>query len=147
MPANPQIQKSIKFTLQAASEGSPDDFSADCIDLAVVPDVPDDVTVTTLDDVTHSDVGPIAWAIEATVILDWDSTRPGLARYLFDHSGEAAAFVHNAYDPTQAESSLEPEMTGTCRLVPIQYGGEGHAFAQATVRLPITGTPTLDETT
>jgi hypothetical protein len=31
--------------------------------------------------------------------------------------------------------------------VPIQYGGEGHAFAQATVRLPITGTPTLDETT
>jgi hypothetical protein len=80
-------------------------------------------------------------------VLDWDGARPGLARFLFENAGDDATFVMNAYSATADESELEPEMTGTCKLVPIPYGGTGNAFATATVRLPITGTPTLDETT
>jgi hypothetical protein len=146
MPANPQIPKIVKLTLQAEGEGSADDFSADVIDAAVVPAEPDEQTVTTLDGVTHSDVGPILWALELQCVQDWDSARPGLAWYLFEHSGSSASFVYNAYSASAAESATEPEMTGTCRLVPIPYGGEGNVWSTATVRLPITGTPALDVT-
>lgn len=146
MAAEPQILKIIKLTLQAEGEVSAEDFSADCIDAEVVPAPPDEQSVTTLDGVTHRDIGPVEWALELTVVKDWDSDRPGLAAYLFEHSGEAAAFVFNAYSPTNPESAAEPEMTGTCTLVPVGYGGTGNEFATATVSLPITGTPSRDET-
>jgi hypothetical protein len=140
MPASPQILKTIKLTIGG------EDFSPDVIDAAVVPAAPDEQAVTTLDGVTHKDVGPVGWALELTCVLDWDSTRPGLAAYLFENSGSQAAFVMNAYDPTAPESATEPEMSGTVTLVPIPYGGTGNEFAQATVSLPIDGTPTRDET-
>lgn len=145
MPAAPQIAKVIRFSLQA-SGGSAEDFAPDVIDAAVVPAQPDEQSVTTLDGITHRDVGAIEYALELQCVQDWDGDRPGLARYLFDHAGEELAFRLNVYSPSAAPSEAEPEMLGTCRAVPIPYGGEGNAFATATVSLPITGALTLDET-
>lgn len=145
MPAAPQLQKVIKLTLTAAG-GSPEDFSADVIDAAIVPAQPDEQTVTTLDGVTHRDTGPVEWALELNCVIDWDSERPGLAWFLWTHSADALAFVHNAYSASGAGSDAEPQLTGTCVAVPIPYGGTGNAFATATVSLPITGAITLDET-
>ena len=138
MPATPQILKNIIFTLGA----SPDDFEEDVISIAVVPAPGAEQKVITLDGTVHQDVEAEAWAIEGECVIDWDSTRPGLAYYLNANKGTTVAFV--VKDDTSANSTTKPAMTGTCKLVPISYGGAGNTFATATFRLPIIGSPTLD---
>ena len=136
MPATPQILKTIIFTLAS------DDFEEDVISIAVVPTPGAEQKVITLDGVVHQDVEAEAWAIEGECVIDWDSARPGLAHYLNANKGTSVAFV--VKDDTSANSAGKPSLTGTCKLVPISYGGAGNAYATATFRLPIVGSPTVD---
>jgi len=94
--------------------------------------------------VVHQDVEPESWAIRVRAVLDWDSTRPGLAYYLNANKGTEVAFV--VKDTTAANSTGKPAMTGTCKLVPLPYGGTGNTFAEAEVLLPIVGSPVVDST-
>lgn len=138
MPAIPQILKVITLTL-----GS-DDFEEDVINAAIVPAAGAIRKVTTLDGTVHQDTEPEAWALELTCVIDWDSTRPGLAHYLFANKGDQVAFVF--HDKSAAVSTSSPSLTGTCVLVPLPYGGTGNDFATATVQLPIIGDPVPDST-
>ena len=141
MPANPQISKIIHLTIDS------DDHSLDVIDAAVVPVVPAPTTVTTLDGVTHTDTPTESWVLRLKLVLDWSSTRPGLAYKLKDQKGESVPFVLNVHQGgTETGSAAEPPISGTVTLVPVAYGGPGNAFATADVDLPITGEPTLDIT-
>lgn len=135
----PQIPKIVTLSLGGT------DFSQDVIDAEIVPTPGDVLKVTTLDGVVHQDVGTESWALRLNCILDWDSVRPGLANYLFANKGTSVAFIYNAHG-TGAESATQPKMTGTCRLVPLPYGGDGNVYAEAEVLLPITGAPTRDAT-
>jgi len=136
--AVPQILKNIIFTLGAV----PDDFEEDVISIAVVPTPGAEQKVITLDGTVHQDVEPEGWAIEGECVIDWDSTRPGLAHYLFANKGTTVAFV--VKDTTAAASTSKPSLTGTCKLVPVQYGGAGNTYATGTFRLPIIGDPVVD---
>ena len=141
MPANPQLPKIIHLTIDG------DDHSLDVIDAAVVPIVPAPTTVTTLDGVTHTDTPTESWALRLKLVLDYSSTRPGLAYRLKDQKGESVAFVLNVHlGGTATGSTTEPPVSGTCVLVPVPYGGPGNAFSTADVDLPIVGEPVLDIT-
>jgi hypothetical protein len=137
----PQIPKIVTFTLGS----TPVDFSPDVTSVRVVPEPGDVQKVVTLDGVTHQDTQPAAWALELTMVLDWSSSRPGLAYYLFLHKDESVPFAFNAYTtPLGSGSASQPPVSGTCTLVPVAYGGEANVYAEATVSLPITGTPVFD---
>lgn len=137
-PSNPQLLKVITFTL-----GS-DDYSMDVLDVEVVPEPGDIQTVRTLDGVSHSDAEGETWGLRIRAVIDWDTTRPGLAYYLFNNRGDKVSFEFRK--DTEAISTANPSVTGTVTLVPISYGGNGNEYAEAEVVLPIDGTPTLDTT-
>lgn len=138
MPAVPQILKTVVFTIDS------EDFAPDIVSgrLAHVPGAIQ--TVRTLDGVKHQDAEGGTWQLELTAVIDWDSVRPGLARFLFDHDGDTLAFTFK--DDTSANSAGKPLMTGDLVCVPIAYGGEGNTFATVEVVLPVDGTPVPDST-
>lgn len=141
MPSDPIIPKVITFTLEAAA-GGPEDFAMDVLDAACVPSPGRVQTVRTLDGVTHQDAEGETWSLDLRTIQDWDTTRPGLASFLFTHKGEALDFVLQVYDA--AVSTATPAMTGSCTAVPIPYGGPGNTFVEASVSMPMDGAPTVD---
>lgn len=142
MPSDPQLLKNITFVLDPS--GDNEDFSLDVMDVELVPTAGDVQTVRTLDGVTHSDTEGETWGLRLRAVIDWDSTRPGLAWYLFANRDEKVAFRFRHNDA--AISTSNPEAQGTVTLVPISYGGNGNEFAEAEVVLPLDGDPTFDTT-
>ena len=137
--AVPQIPKVVVFKLGTTS------FKEDAVGIQVVNEAGDVQSILTLDGVTHQDASSSTWFLEVEAVLDWDTTRPGLAYYLFNNEGDTVAFEF-AWDAGHAVSTTNPELTGSCVLVPLPYGGTGNEFATATVRLPITGALVVDTT-
>lgn len=138
MPSEPQLLKVVTFTLDGT------DFSDDALDIEVVPTPGDIQSVRTLDGVSHSDAEAETWGLRIRAVIDWDTTRPGLAYYLFNNKGDQVAFRFRK--DTAAISTANPEVQGTVTLVPISYGGVGNEYAEAEVVLPIDGEITLDTT-
>lgn len=138
MASTPQLLKTVIFTLGAT------DFSDDILDAEVVPTPGDVLSVRTLDGVTHQDIAAESWALRIRAVIDWDSTRPGLAYYLYTNKGTLVACVFN--DTTTPSSTTKPGILGNVRLVPLPYGGVGNEYAEGEVLLPFDGTPTLDTT-
>ncbi len=138
MPSTPQLLKEITFTLDG------DDYSMDVLDCEVVPTPGDVQSVRTLDGVSHSDAEAETWGLRLRAIIDWDTTRPGLAYYLWSNKGDKVAFRFRK--DTSAISTTNPEIQGTVTLVPISYGGNGNEYAEAEVVLPIDGEITIDTT-
>ena len=66
MVAAPQILKVITFSLGGT------DFSDDVLDVEMVPTPGDVTSVTTLDGVTHQDVGAPTFGIRIRMVVDWD---------------------------------------------------------------------------
>jgi hypothetical protein len=106
MASAPQLLKTITFTLGAT------DFSDDVIDVEVVSEAGDVLSVRTLDGVTHQDIAAESWSLRIRAIIDWDTVRPGLAYYLFNNKGDSAAFVFA--DTTAAASTTKPHITAPC---------------------------------
>jgi hypothetical protein len=143
MAADPMLLKVISLTLQVGA-GDVEEFNTDCLDAMVVPTPGPIQTVKTLDGITHQDAESESWSLQLRTIIDWDTSRPGLASYLFTNKGLTAAFVFKGYNETIGATA--PAMTGTVTLVPIQYGGAGNTFGEATVLLPLDGLPVVDIT-
>ena len=99
MASAPQLLKTIFFTLGAT------DFSDDVIDVEVVSEAGDVLSVRTLDGVTHQDIAAESWSLRLRAIIDWDTTRPGLAYHLFNAKGTSEAFVFG--DTTAAPQHLQ----------------------------------------
>jgi hypothetical protein len=143
MASVPQIPKIIHFTLGA----SPTDFSDDVTAVRVVSEPGAVQSILTLDGVTHKDAEPASYSLELTCVQDWDSTRPGLAYYLWNNKDTKVAFAVNVHPSGTATGDADmPPFSGTVTLVPISYGGEANVYATTTVTLPIDGTPVLDIT-
>lgn len=138
MAAVPQILKVVTFTLDST------DFSMDAIDIEMVVTAGDVTSVTTLDGITHQDVAANTYGIRVRMVVDWDTTRPGLAYYLWDNQGDEVAMRFRK--DTAAISTTNPEIQANVKLVPVGYGGNGNEFAEQEVVLPITGAVTLDTT-
>lgn len=138
MVAVPQILKEVTFTLGAT------DFSDDALDIEMVVTQGDVQTVTTLDGVTHQDVGANSYGIRIRMVVDWDTTRPGLAYYLWNNQGDEVAMRFRK--DTAAISTSNPEIQANVKLVPVGYGGVGNEFAEQEVTLPITGAIVVDTT-
>jgi hypothetical protein len=138
MASVPQLLKVITFELDG------EDFSMDALDVEVVPTPGDVQTVRTLDGVSHSDAEGETWGLRIRAVIDWDTTRPGLAYFLFENRGDQVP-VRFRKD-TNAISTTNPEVQGTVTLIPISYGGNGNEYAEAEVVLPFVTDPTLDTT-
>lgn len=138
MPSVPQILKHIILTIDT------EDFSMDVTSAALVPTPGATQTAKTLDGVTHQDVEGETWALNLTMVIDWDSDRPGLAWFLLDRKGETLPFTFK--DTTAANSTTKPLMTGDVVIQPGPYGGEGNTFATADISLPVDGIPVPDVT-
>lgn len=136
MVAVPQILKIVTFTLGAT------DFSDDALDIEMVTEAGDVQSVTTLDGVTHQDVGAPTFGIRIRMVVDWDTVRPGLAYYLWNNQGDEVAMTFRK--DTAAISTTNPEIQANVKLVPVGYGGNGNEFAEQEVVLPITGAVTID---
>jgi hypothetical protein len=137
-PSNPQLLKTITFSLDGT------DFSPDVLDVEVVPAAGDVQSVRTLDGVLHQDAEGETWALRIRAIIDWDSTRPGLAWFLWENRGTEVPFLFR--DTTAALSTTKPGMGGNVICVPISYGGTGNEYAEAEVLLPLDGDPVPDTT-
>lgn len=142
MPSTPQLLKVITFIIDPA--GDNEDFSLDVLDCELVPTPGDVQSVRTLDGVSHSDAEGETWGLRLRAVIDWDTTRPGLAYYLFTNRGESKTFRFRK--DTAAISTSNPEVGGVVTLVPISYGGVGNEYAEAEVLLPLNGDPTIDTT-
>lgn len=142
MPSNPQLLKVITLVFDPA--GDNEDFSMDALDAEVVPTPGDILSIRTLDGVTHSDAEGETWSLRIRMVVDWDTTRPGLAHYLWANRGEQVAFRFRK--DTAAISTSNPEIQGTVTLVPVSYGGNGNEYAETEVLLPIDGDITVDTT-
>lgn len=142
MPAIPSIPKVILFTLDAGAD--PKDFSLDVLDCAIVPTPGPIQSVKTLDGTKHQDAEAETWGLNLRAVIDWDSARPGLAYYLNSHKGETLTAKYRVLD--SAISASNPEVSCSVTAVPIQVGGPGQRFAEATVVLPIDGDPAFDHT-
>ncbi len=140
MASVPQILKNITFTLKLGA-GTAYDFSMDVLDAAVVPAAGATQTVLTLDGVPHTDTATETWTLDLRCIVDWDTVRPGLAWYLNNNKAQTVAFV--LIDTDATVSTTHPKLTGSCICVPIQYGGTGNTYAEATVSLPLVGLPVV----
>jgi hypothetical protein len=138
MVASPQLLKEITFSLDGT------DFSDDVLDVEVIPTPGDVLSVKTLDGTTHQDIAAETWGLRIRAIVDWDSTRPGLAWFLFDNKGTTVAFLFR--DTTGALSTTKPGMGGNVRVVAGPYGGAGNEYAEFEVVLPIDGDPVPDTT-
>jgi len=121
-----------------------EDFSPDALDVEMIPTPGDIQSVRTLDGVSHSSAEGETWGLRVRAIIDWDTTRPGLAYYLFNNRGDQVPFRFRK--DLSAISTTNPEMQGTVTLVPISYGGNGNEYAEAEVVLPIDGDPVIDTT-
>ena len=138
MVAVPQILKIVTFSLGAT------DFSDDVLDVELVVTPGDVQTVTTLDGVTHQDVGANSYGIRLRMVVDWDTVRPGLAYYLWNNQGDEVACIFA--DTTASASTTKPQLNANVKLVPVGYGGVGNEFAEQEVVLPINGAVTVDTT-
>ena len=138
MPSEPQILKVITLTLDG------EDFAPDAIDAELVPSPGSVQSVRTLDGVSHSDAEGETWGLRINAVVDWDTTRPGLAHYLFANKGDKVPFEFRAN--TDAISTSNPSMKGTVTLVPLSYGGNGNEYAESEVVLPVDGEITEDTT-
>jgi hypothetical protein len=138
MASDPIIPKIVSFTLGGT------EFNTDLLDAAVVPSPGGVQSVKTLDGVTHSDAESETWSLDLRCIQDWDTSRPGLASYLWTNKGLVVAFVLKLYN--EAISATAPAFTGSVTVVPIPYGGPGNTFIEAEVSMPCTLTPSIDIT-
>lgn len=139
----PQIPKVIHFTLGS----SPTSFKEDVTAARIVSEAGGVQKVLTLDGITHQDAEPASYFLELTAVQDWDSTRPGLAYYLWNNKDTKVPFALNVHPSGTATGDADmPPFAGTVTCVPMNYGGEANVYASTTVRLPIDGLPVLDIT-
>jgi hypothetical protein len=91
-----------------------------------------------------SSVGDPTYVLHLIGVQDWKPTAPeGLAHFLAINAPATVTFVFQAHGATVPISTTAPGYTGTCTLVPPNYGGEADTWAEFDVSLPITGKPAL----
>lgn len=104
----------------------------------------DEATYPTLDGNVAANIGPATYALVLRAGQQWDVT--GLARFLWDNAGALLDFKYQAHGAAVADATATPSVTGQCRAVPGNYGGEVGAFAEIEVSLPCAAKPILDIT-
>jgi hypothetical protein len=134
------FMKTAKFTLTLAATPAVE-FQGDAADVHVEVSAGDTVDYPTLDGNVASNAEPETYALAMRAGQDYSST--GLARFLWDHKGEVADIVLNAFGQTVANSAETPGVQGQVTLIPVTYGGEVGTFAEFEVTLPFVSTPTL----
>ena len=133
--------KTAKFSLAVSGGTGPTEFQGDAADVHVEVEAGDVVTYPTLDGNVASNTEAETYSLVMRAGQDYSST--GLARFLWDHAGEVADLVLNAFGKTALPTAETPEVTGQVTLIPVTYGGEVSTFAEFEVTLPFLAKPTL----
>lgn len=102
-----------------------------------VPDTPIQTMRTLVPDGIVQDIDSTAWTLELSGIQDLTEAQ-GLARYLFDNSGDTVAVE---VEPKSGGVSV----TANVIIVPTELGGEQGDWAQFEIELPVIGQPTLTD--
>jgi hypothetical protein len=120
--------------------GTPVQYNGHVTTAEVVPTAGEIVATTTLDGVKHQRQGAPSFALHLVGHQDWTTT--GLARFLWDNSGQLATFVLQAYGQGQVPSATMPALTGTVQLAEGSYGGEVDTYPVIDVTLVCAAKPT-----
>jgi hypothetical protein len=131
------------LTLKLAA-GTAAEYNGHATTAEVLPTAGETVSTTTLDGVKHQRQGAPSFALHVVGHQDYSAT--GLARFLWDHSGELATFTLQAHGATVAASPSTPILAGEVVLVEGAYGGEVDTYPQIDVTLLCTSKPAWDET-
>ena len=137
--------KDAKLTLKIGA-ASAHDYAGQVSAATVEVEVGDTSSYATLDGATQQEIGPSAYSLHVVAGQVWDGTASpatGLARYLWDNEGQLAQFELQAHGKTVTNSTTQPSLVGTCRLVAPSYGGEVGTFAELDVTMPCQSKPTL----
>jgi hypothetical protein len=134
------FMKTAKFTLKVGA-GVETEFQGDAADVHVEVEAGDVVEYPTLDGNVAANAEAESYTLVMRAGQDYSST--GLARFLWDNSGQVADVVLNAYGATATAGAETPEVTGQVTLIPVQYGGEVSTFAEFEVTLPFIAKPVL----
>ncbi len=119
-----------------------EEYQGDLNDVHVEVSPGDLVEYPTLDGNVAANIGRESYALVLGGAQDYSAT--GLARFLWEHNGEVASVVVNAYGDTALPSDDTPSIEGEVTLVAVAYGGEVEAFAEFEVTLPFVARPTLN---
>jgi hypothetical protein len=138
------FMKDASIKLKVTGIGSLVEYNAQVQSCEIEVSPGDEVDYPTLDGNVARNVGPESYALVITAGQDWAST--GLARFLFDNSRATLDFEYQAHGATQVAGATTPIVTGQCKAVPGNYGGEAGSFAEIEVTLPCLTKPLLDVT-
>ena len=134
------FMKTALFTLKVGA-GAVAPYQGDAADVHVEVEPGETVTYPTLDGNVASNSEPETYALVMRAGQDYSAT--GLARFLWDHSGEVADITLNAHGANAIAAADTPEIRGQVTLIPVQYGDEVGAFAEFEVTLPFVTKPIL----
>lgn len=133
---------SLTLTLVGPPAGTEAEFNCNVHTAEVVPSPGDETTYVTLcEDGTYTERGATTYVLHIVAAQDWSAG--GLAAFLWANPDALATWTYQAHGAASAWGTDTPGMTGTCRLVDPNYGGEADTFAELDVELPIVGRPTL----
>lgn len=132
----PSPDATVSFTIPAVPPGTPIQFECQ-VTSAAVSMTPNPVTVpaTGCEGPSTRQAAP-TYTLNVSYLQDWGQTE-SLSQFLFDNQLEDALFeLTLGADPI-------PVASGTCQLVPGDYGGDFANPLVATAAMGITGTPTI----
>jgi len=129
--------------LKKTTGGTLASYSCQVKRFALVPEPGEETTVSTLcASGSWTEIGTATWTLEIDGVQGWGAS-DGLARFLFDNEGQQLTFQVDQYGDAHTPTAEEPGFTGTCRAVPVAYGGEKDTFAEFEAVLPVSGKPTI----
>lgn len=136
--------KDASVKLKVTGAGSLVEYNGEVQSAAVEPEPGDESSFPTLDGNVAKGIGPASYALVLTAGQNWAAA--GLSTFLFNNAGATLDFEIQAHGAGVAYAPATPGMTGQCRAVPGNYGGEVGNFAEYEVSLPCLAKPLLDTT-
>lgn len=109
------------------------DYGAEASSVILTPTTPTSTWKGLKPGAVYSSAGTPSWQLDMTIGVDWDETS-SLARYLFEHVGEAVALQ---FRPKTGGAGLSAEVIA----IPGAIGGAVDTDAEANVSLPLNGQP------
>jgi hypothetical protein len=136
--------KDASVKLKVTGIGSLVEYNGEVQSAAIEPEPGDESTFPTLDGNVSKGIGPASYSLVLTAGQNWAAA--GLSTFLFNNAGATLDFEVQAHGATQAAGAATPLMSGQCRAIPGNYGGEVGNFAEYEVSLPCLAKPLLDIT-
>ena len=111
-----------------------DDFSYQAANVKLVPSIDETDGTKTLAEPTPPPLAEVSWALEGTMIQDFEAAA-GFVNWAFDHSLEEIAFEFIPVTPAGVK------WDGTVQVRPVEIGGDAGVQVTTDFSMPCVGVP------